>query len=151
MIMLFIKIRPPRIAMALTFIAAALHWSLNIWEPVRFSLPRTGAFVGGAGFLLMMWSWVLFKRRHLPVCVTGTSGHIATAGPYRFSRNPMYLGMVLMLLGLALYAGTPPFSVSALVYFAILNFFICPYEEDKLFHAFGVEYLQYRNRVRRWL
>ncbi len=146
-----LTMRPPRIGMALTLIAAIMHWSLKIWETARFSFPTVGASIGVAGFVLMMWSWVVFKQQELPVCVTGVSGHITKSGPYIFSRNPMYLGMVLMLLGLALYVGTLPFYLSAGIYFAILNFVFCPYEENKLATAFGEEYFLYRSRVRRWV
>jgi protein-S-isoprenylcysteine O-methyltransferase Ste14 len=145
------NMRPPRIAMALTLIAAAVHWSLNLGERTRFSLPWTGLSIGIAGFFLMMWSWWLFKTQHLAVCLPQKTAHIIKAGPYRFSRNPMYLGMILMLLGLALYVGTLPFYLSAIGYFAILNFFFCPYEENKLANAFGKEYIRYRDRVRRWI
>lgn len=143
--------RPPRIAMTLTLIATAMHWSLHIWEPMRLSMPRSGIAVGIAGFVLMMWSWWIFRQQQLPVCVTGISEHITKAGPYRFSRNPMYLGMVLMMLGLALYVGTVPFYLSALAYFLILNFVFCPYEEKKLTAAFGEEYIRYKGRIRRWI
>ncbi len=149
--MLIINMRPPRIGMALAFIAAALHWSFRVWEPTWLSMPRTGITIGIAGFALMMWSWGLFKQQHLAVCVTGISGHITKVGPYRFSRNPMYLGMVLMTLGLAVYVGTVPFYLSAIAYFLVLNLIFCPYEESKLFNAFGDEYALYKQRVRRWI
>jgi protein-S-isoprenylcysteine O-methyltransferase Ste14 len=149
--MRIINMRPPRIALTLTVIAAAIHWSLNIWEPTRLSMPRIGASIGIGGFILMMWSWGLFKQQHLAICLPAKTDHITMAGPYRFSRNPMYLGMILMLLGLALYVGTLSFYLSAIGYFVILNFVFIPYEENKLANAFGGEYIQYRNCVRRWL
>ncbi len=150
--MRIIDLRPPRIAFVLTAIAAAIHWSINgFWEPARWPLPRVGAVTGSAGFVLMMWSWLLFKKRRLAVCLPDKTEHIAKDGPYRFSRNPMYLGMVLMMAGLALFMGTVPFYLSAIAYFAILNFAFCPYEERKLETAFGEEYEQYRREIRRWL
>jgi protein-S-isoprenylcysteine O-methyltransferase Ste14 len=72
-------------------------------------------------------------------------------GPYRFTRNPMYLGLVLILAGLALGVGTAPFYLSAIAYFMILNFIFCPYEERKLINSFGPEYIEYMTRVRRWI
>jgi protein-S-isoprenylcysteine O-methyltransferase Ste14 len=149
--MRLINMRPPRIALVLTMLAAALHWAFHHGEPLRLFLPWTGTLVGIAGFSLMMWSWLIFKKQHLAVCLPQKTSHLAKAGLYRFSRNPMYLGMVLMLLGLALIAGTLPFYLSAAGYFAILNFLFCPYEENKLSLAFGREYERYRHAVRRWL
>ncbi len=149
--MRIIDFRPPRIAIALTLIAAVLHSSLNLWETTRFSHPGAGVVTGIAGFVLMMWSWGLFKRRHLAICLPEKTSHITKAGPYRFSRNPMYLGMVLMMLGFALYIGTVPFYLSALGYFAILRFVFIPFEENKLTKAFGDEFTQYTSKVRRWI
>jgi protein-S-isoprenylcysteine O-methyltransferase Ste14 len=137
--------------MALTLIAAAIHWSLNLGEKTRLSLAWIGALMGVVGFFVMMWSWWVFKTQHLAVCPLQRTEHLTKGGPYRFSRNPMYLGMLLMMLGLALYIGTLPFYLSALGYFAILNFSFVPYEEHKLANAFGVEYREYRGNVRRWL
>ncbi len=149
--MRIIDFRPPRIAMAFTFIAAALHSSLNLWETTRFSHHWAGVAIGIAGFILMMWSWGLFKRQRLAICLPEKTSHITKGGPYRFSRNPMYLGMVLMMLGLALYEGTVPFYLSAIGYFVILRFVFIPYEEDKLAKAFGDEFAHYTSRVRRWV
>ncbi len=63
----------------------------------------------------------------------------------------MYLGLILMLFGLALYVGTPPFYLAAVAYFAVINWSFCPYEEAKLANSFGQEYLDYKDCVRRWL
>lgn len=149
--MRIINMRPPRIAIVLTLVAAALHWCLNKGETIRFTLSWVGIILDLAGFFFMLWAWWLFKQQNLAVCPTARTEHITTEGPYRFTRNPMYLGMALMMLGLALYIGTLPFYLSAIVYFAILNFVFCPYEENKLAESLGDEYIRYRNRVGRWL
>jgi len=67
------------------------------------------------------------------------------------SRNPIYLGMVLMLVGCAIYAGTLLFYLVAALYFAIINIVFCPYEEQKMQGTFGEEFLAYKRSVRRWL
>ncbi|MBF0559343.1 MAG: isoprenylcysteine carboxylmethyltransferase family protein [Nitrospirae bacterium] len=149
--MSIINMRPPIIAIVLTLLAASLHWGLHIGETVWFSMPWAGVLLGIAGFLVMMWAWSLFKQQDLALCPTAKTEHITTKGPFRFTRNPMYLGMVLIMLGLSLYFGTLPFYISATVFFAVLNIVFCPYEENKLAEAFGDEYMHYRTRVRRWL
>lgn len=149
--MSIINLRPPIIAIALTLIAAACHWGLHIGNTMRFSLPWVGASLGLAGFFVMMWAWLLFKQQDLALCPTAQTEHITTEGPFRFTRNPMYLGMVLLMLGLSLYIGTLPFYISTTIFFAVLNVVFCPYEENKLAKAFGDEYIHYSARVRRWL
>ena len=146
-----IDMRPPRIALALTLIAAVLHWSLNRGEVLRFAWLWGGVILVLAGSFMVLWSWGLFKKRNVALCPRAETTSLLTDGPYRFTRNPMYLGFVLILAGLALGVGTPPFYLSAIVYFLIINCVFCPYEEGKLIDSFGVEYIQYLSRVRRWI
>ena len=149
--MSIIDMRPPRIAILLTLIAAVLHWTLNIWETIRFAWLGGGIIMVLAGFSLMMWSWGLFKKRDVAICPKAKTTSMITDGPYRFTRNPMYLGMVLILAGLALCMGTLPFYLSATTFFLIINFVFCPYEESKLLKSFRTDYMQYLSRVRRWI
>ena len=88
----------------------------------------------------------------------GTSVHpfhqptaLVTDGPYRFTRNPMYLGMVFALLGIAVWLGSlTPFVVIPVFASLIQRGFIRN-EERRLTDAFGPSYVEYRRRVRRWL
>ncbi len=146
-----ITMRPPRIAAAFTLIAAALHWLWGLINAPRFSLFWPGVVAGLAGAAVMLWAWLLFKRQGLAVCPTAPTLNIIKQGPYRFSRNPMYLGMLLMLLGLALSMGTLPFYLSAFAFFAVMTGTFCPYEEEKLATTFGEAYRSYAKHVRRWI
>ena len=76
---------------------------------------------------------------------------LVTSGLNRYSRNPMYLGIVLMLVGVALATGSLPCYLASLAFFLIIDSVFCPYEEDKLEQAFGPTYSRYRGTVRRWL
>ena len=69
---------------------------------------------------------------------------------YGFTRNPMYLGIVMMVLGIAVTVGTAPFYAAAAVLFGIFNFVFCPYKEQRLCAAFP-GFAAYAARVRRWL
>ena len=63
----------------------------------------------------------------------------------------MYLGMVAMLGGVAIYFGTAPFYLAAIVYFFVIDRWFCHYEEEKLVATFGRAYEHYRSKTRRWL
>lgn len=76
---------------------------------------------------------------------------IVTAGPFGFSRNPMYLGMLLVLLGVAALYGTAPGFIFPLVYFGVANGYYIPYEESRMTEIFGDQFLTYKAEVRRWL
>ncbi|HLE17067.1 MAG TPA: isoprenylcysteine carboxylmethyltransferase family protein [Syntrophales bacterium] len=146
-----VKLPALLIAAVLALIAVSVHWYFNLGERPRFSLPWLGALIGFAGLFVMTWAKNVFKREGLAIMPTSKTAHLTTAGPYRFTRNPMYLGTVLLLLGLSLYIGTIPFYLAAIGCFAVLNSVFCCFEENKLIEAFGQEYREYRNRVRRWL
>ncbi|HEY5624079.1 MAG TPA: isoprenylcysteine carboxylmethyltransferase family protein [Gammaproteobacteria bacterium] len=145
------RYRPPRIAFLMLTLAAVLHWTLPYADLVLLAAPSTGAVLLVAGFATMMWAWWLFQRHAVAVCPTAPTAQLLTHGIYALTRNPMYLGMITMMLGIALYFGTLPFFITALAYLVIIDRVFCQYEEDKLEAAFGEEYRCYRARVRRWL
>lgn len=149
--MKIVEMRPPKIAMALVAAAFSLHWLFPVWEGVRFSSSIMGVVVGLFGFVIMIWGWWLFQQGNVAICPTARTEKLIFSGPYRFSRNPMYLGIVTLLLGIAVYMGTPPFFLAVAIYFIILNSVFVPFEEQKLEGAFGSQYIEYKERVRRWL
>ena len=99
----------------------------------------------------MMWAWWQFKKRQVAICPADHTAHLNTDGSYHFTRNPMYLGMIIMLLGVATWFGTAPFFAAAAAFFLIIQFVFCPYEERKLLATFGKVYRAYKIEVRRWI
>lgn len=76
---------------------------------------------------------------------------LVTTGPYRFSRNPMYVGLLSGLLGVGMLRGTVPFLAVPPVLFLLLRTAFIPYEEARLEGLFGEAYLAWKRRTRRWL
>jgi protein-S-isoprenylcysteine O-methyltransferase Ste14 len=148
---LLVGYRPPRIAFVMLGLAASLHWALPRTDTVMLTAPWIGATLLLAGFATMISAWWLFKRHAVAICPTAPTERLLTQGIYALTRNPMYLGMIAMMLGVALYLGTLPFFVATLAYFVLIDRVFCQYEEEKLEAAFGDEYRRYRARVRRWL
>lgn len=143
--------RPPRIAMLLTALAIGAHLVTPLGNTHVFQSSVFGALFGLAGFAVMMQAWWQFRQERVAICPTSDTDHLITTGIYAFSRNPMYLGLTMMLLGAAVWQGTLPFYATASAYLLIINNAFCPYEEDKLTAAFGDQFKQYRSTVRRWL
>jgi protein-S-isoprenylcysteine O-methyltransferase Ste14 len=141
--------KPPRIAMGLSLIAFVAH--ILHPAPLLSLPPLPAALVAAAGFAIMMRAWWLFRRAETPICPTATPHAMLTEDIYSLTRNPMYLGMILMLSALALYFGTVPFIVAAVVYAVVLDRIFCDYEERKMMQLFGARYEAYRRKVRRWL
>ena len=90
----------------------------------------------------MVFAWWQFKKRAVAICPTDTTAHLITDGVYRFTRNPMYLGIVLMLSGAATMFGTLPFYAAALGFFGVMDRLFRRYEEEKLTATFGREYTE---------
>ena len=72
-------------------------------------------------------------------------------GPYRFVRNPMYIGATLALIGAALFYNSFPLLVYAALFTGATHLLVVGYEEPALRETFGQKYESYCNRVRRWL
>lgn len=143
-----VDLRPPRIAMSLFAAAAAVH----LVFPLALLPPSwiLGTPVGTAGLALMLRAWWLFRVAGTPIRPTDDARILLTDDVYGLTRNPMYLGMVLIMLAFAIAFGTAPFYAAAASMFAILNFVFCPFEEDRLRAAFA-GFDAYASRVRRWI
>ena len=76
---------------------------------------------------------------------------LVVAGPYRWVRNPMYIGGGLMVLGAALYYRSTALAVYALVFFVVVHLLVRLYEEPHLGRVFGPPYDEYRRTVHRWV
>jgi protein-S-isoprenylcysteine O-methyltransferase Ste14 len=103
------------------------------------------------GFLLRAWATVHFYARKMRVISLEPQKTLITAGPYRFSRNPLYLGgNVFIFFGAALLLGSPTALFATAIHIPFMNLFIRR-EERQLERDFGEEWQRYAKRVRRWL
>jgi protein-S-isoprenylcysteine O-methyltransferase Ste14 len=127
-------------------LVAAFDWPL----PLR-SIAGIAFVVAGVGIALAgVKSFARANTTVNPIRPAATSSLVVT-GVYRFSRNPMYLGMVLVLLGWAAYlANAMAFLLVPAFVLYISRFQIVP-EERVLFEKFGSEFTMYKASVRRWL
>ena len=146
-----IDYRPPKIAQLFLLVAMILNWLTPMSELIIYSNQLLGLIMGISGFGVMMSGWWLFRKFDTAVCPTARTDHLVTSGVYRYTRNPMYLGVITMLLAVAIYVGTLPFYLATIAYFVVINNNFCPYEEDKLTRAFGDTYISYKKRVRCWI
>lgn len=123
----------------------AFPWSLDL--PVK--IAAVVLIVGG--LLIEMWAGGLFKKAGTNVVPWSPSTALVIDGPYRFSRNPMYVGFTLTYLGLALGLQSPAAMVLLIPCLALMTWGVILREERYLTTKFGRPYLDYKDRVRRWL
>ena len=103
------------------------------------------------GLLLFIWTlWTLY-RHHTTVNPYAAASELCTDGPFRFSRNPIYLGDWFILIGVALLLNTLWPLVFAPLIWVMLRFGVIRHEEAHLEAKFGDAYRIYKKRVRRWL
>ncbi len=140
---------PPRFFLLYGLAAAALHFTLG--GPMLLRLPWLGAAVFVAGLVLMLWGARCFARAGTTLKPFERTHALVEAGPYRFTRNPMYLGLVAMLLGAALALGTPAPWLATVGLALTLQLRFIRHEERALAASLGEPYERYRARVRRWL
>lgn len=104
-----------------------------------------------AGFLLRVWATFDFYERKMRVIRLVPQRKLVTSGPYRFSRNPLYLGgNVFVFFGAALLVGSPGALLITTAHLPLVDLLIRR-EERQLEGTFGAEYLEYKQRVRRWI
>ena len=144
------KILPPTWLIASILIMLTLHFLLPIRKVIPSPYRHLGILPMIIGFLLNMWSDRLFRKNKTTVKPFEQSSRLITQGPYRFSRHPMYLGMMLILAGLAVLLGTvSPVLVVPFLFWVSRKFI--DIEEKAMKETFGAAYLEYTKQVRRWI
>ena len=143
--------KPTRIAFSLIAIAFALQYAMPIEWPGLPSSPVVAALLSSAGFAIMIRAWWLFRKFGTAICPTEETTQLITDDVYRFTRNPMYLGILMMLVGIAILVGSVLFYCVPVVFFLILNHVFCPYEEAKLRGRYKEFFSDYASDVPRWI
>lgn len=102
------------------------------------------------GVVFVLWPWYSFKKHNTPEDFIEPTA-LVTEGSYKMCRNPMYLGGVLIILGLAIFLGNLICFATPILFFLIIDVIFIPYEERKMHVLFGDKYVQYKHKVRRWI
>ena len=147
-----LKLPPPVWALIYVLLAFAVSWQLG-WPLLSpFPLPWLGAALALASWALPVWAAMVFRRAGTEINPTSpTNRALIVDGPYRYTRNPMYLGLVLVTSGIAIWVGAWPMFLAPLATFATANWIHIPFEEAKMGRQFGAAYDDYLVRVRRWI
>lgn len=150
-----LKLKIPPLIVAL--LCGMLMWGIDTWlviESLTFEVPWWGyVFFFISGFLMSQLGVITFSKhqttthpQHPEEATT-----LIRSGVYRFSRNPMYLGLLLVLLAGVLYFGNGATIVVLLLYVWYMNCFQIIPEEKVLQQKFGEAYREYKTNVRRWI
>ena len=148
-----LKIPPP---LVLLIVAIAMWFTATLTAPLDVSfgmrlgfalaLATIGEGISAAGM-------IQFRRAKTTInpMKAKNASSLVTGGVYRFTRNPMYLGMVLVLIGWAVFLASPITLIFVPLFVLYINRFQITPEERVLTSIFGDEYADYKNKVRRWV
>jgi len=146
-----VRIQPP----ALTFFHLMAAYLLGWFVPLPIPVPDWQAMFGLGivvfGLALAFWAFTLFSRAGTTLDPHGGTSALVSSGPYRFTRNPIYVGYACLLVGFPLVINEYWGLILSPVLILLMNRLVIQYEEAYLAQRLGQPYLDYKARVRRWL
>jgi protein-S-isoprenylcysteine O-methyltransferase Ste14 len=145
-------VRPP-IAWALAFIVGlGLDWLYPMpFVPVFVPTVWVGSAIFATGFLPAIWAIVTFRKAGTRVETNKPTTTVVASGPYRFTRNPIYVGMFLGQIGFAVGFNSLWLLATLVVFYVVICYGVVVREERYLERKFAGKYPDYKSRVRRWL
>ena len=144
-------IKPPHIAFTLLFLSWIVDYLFPQFRVISGDYRYIGILILISGLSITFYSFFLFKKNKTPILPGQKPTFVVAEGPYKFTRNPMYLGVSIGLLGISIYFGNLLTFISPIIFFLAMNIFYIPREEKLMEQIFGKQYLDYKKKVRRWV
>jgi protein-S-isoprenylcysteine O-methyltransferase Ste14 len=139
------------VGLSIAFVGTKVDSLLGVPSIASSLAQAAGLTLLALGFLLRVWATVHFYGHKMRVISLEPQKTLITSGPYRFSRNPLYLGgNVFIFFGAALLFGSPTALFATAIHIPLIDLFIRR-EERQLERVFGQAWQDYKKRVRRWL
>ncbi|MYL35166.1 DUF1295 domain-containing protein [Pontibacillus yanchengensis] len=145
------RLMPPTYFLMYLLLSNVLHFTIPVMTFISFPYNLLGIVLIIIGIGINVWADQLFKKYETTVKPFERSESLTKEGPFVFSRNPMYLGFLSMLVGASLLLGSLTSLVGPLLFIIIINTVFIRYEEQDLEKTFGEEYMKYKQQVRRWV
>jgi protein-S-isoprenylcysteine O-methyltransferase Ste14 len=145
---------PPALFLALLLPTALIPFmKLDVFRIIHKSGTPfwEAAICGLLGLVFLIGARIQFKNSGSEIMTFKTPKNLVTHGFFRVSRNPMYLGFLLLLVALALAVNIWQALFAPLIFFAVAHYWYTPCEEEAAEQAFGASYDQYKSKVRRWV
>jgi protein-S-isoprenylcysteine O-methyltransferase Ste14 len=145
-------VRIPTPIWLIALVIVALVIDLYVKAPALLQHRPTGIVLIVLGVALAGWGRLTFSRNGAEIFPSSEKhSTLVASGPFAFTRNPMYLGIVVTALGAALTAGTWLMWLVPIIVFVLDQFVIIPFEERSMGRSYGDAYGAYKARVRRWI
>jgi protein-S-isoprenylcysteine O-methyltransferase Ste14 len=141
---------PTNYFLALMALSIISHFFIPLGKLLYYPVTYVGYLLLITGITLNLWTDRLFKENETTVKPHLEPAAFITSGPFRVSRHPMYLGMALVLLGVAVIHGTIISFLYPVIFVMLMEALFIPVEETNLKRVFGKDYLDYQKKVRKW-
>jgi protein-S-isoprenylcysteine O-methyltransferase Ste14 len=128
-----------------------LHWFCPIGQWLYFPLNLAGLLPGGLGLAICFTAQQQFKKIGTTLYPFSQPGKLVTDGLFRYTRNPMYLGLTIFLSGAWLLFGSLSPGVFVVAFLLIADRWYIAHEEQRLLDIFGATYAAYQARTPRWI
>jgi protein-S-isoprenylcysteine O-methyltransferase Ste14 len=145
------NIHPPFVALFYLVVAMLLQKFIPFPAEMNALFRNIGLGLTFLGFLLGVGAFLEFRKMRTTLDPHGSVKAVVTGGIYRFTRNPIYLGFFLMVIGFPLSSGSFWGIVAAPFFATTLSRLVIEKEEAYLEEKFGDVYTGYKSRVRRWI
>jgi len=146
-----VMVPPPLVFLGYLIGALISNWIIPFPTPWVFILRIVGGLAVAAGILFVISAFSQMRKAHTSLDPRQTTTALVTEGPYRFTRNPIYLGFFLIYLGFTLLAGTLWGLIASPFLIWTITHAVIQAEEIYLDKKFGDTYKEYRSRVRQWI
>lgn len=144
------KIHPPLLAGVLLLGTLVLHFVLPEDRAVGW-YQAIGMLLIAGGVGMSFFAAALFQARGTTRDPYGDPAGFVVQAPYTMTRNPMYLGITMVLFGMAIFFSSIAMLVAPVVFVTVIDRIVIPREEETMERLFGQDYRDYMYRVRRWL
>ena len=145
------KILPPAYFYSILFFSIILHFIFPISLIIKTPFSYFGIILVILGIALNIWTDKLFKNKKTTVKPYEKPSQLITNGPFKISRHPMYLGMLLILIGITIFLGSIITILFPIIFVMLMEILFIPFEEKNIEEIFKNEFLSYKKRVRRWI
>lgn len=146
-----IKFMPDGYFAILLAVSIVLNSTFPIMEIIPFPWSLFGISLVTIGLLIAFITNSLLIRKKTSIKTFELPNALITSGPFKFSRNPIYLSMAIILFGVVLILGSLSPFISPIVFIIIINKIFIPTEENNLAKVFGKKYIAYKRSVNRWI
>jgi protein-S-isoprenylcysteine O-methyltransferase Ste14 len=144
-------VRPPLVYLISIVSGAMIHLAIQLpLLPGKLAVPLGVPLVAGA-IALFSYSVAKFRAAGTPVPARKATTVLVRTGPYRFSRNPIYLAFSVFQRGIAIWVNSVWLLATLVGSVAVIHYIVIRREEQYLERKFGAHYLDYKASVRRWL